>query len=161
PTASPQPRTGITAERVHAATVASVDTVDVVSNRGGDTVPKAKHRKRPPGGAGRPPRGLVVGMGASAGGLEAFLKFFARMPADAGMAFIVLPDLDPRHEPLMPELLGKGTAMRVEQVRDETPVHSDRIYVIPPNATLTIDGGMLRVKPRVEAQVPHMPIDSL
>src|SRR5688572_25931411 len=64
----------------------------------------------------------VVGMGASAGGLEAFQKFFANMPPDGGMAFVLAQHLDPRHVTLMPELLGRATAMRVEQVRDETPV---------------------------------------
>jgi two-component system CheB/CheR fusion protein len=88
----------------------------------------------------------IVGMGASAGGLEAFQKFFSRMPHDTGMAFIVVQHLDPRHATLLPELLGKITRMSVEQVKDETPVEHDHVYVIPPNATLTIEGGVLRVQ---------------
>src|SRR6185295_12116164 len=59
----------------------------------------------------------VVGMGASAGGLEALQKFFAAMPPDAGMAFVLAQHLDPHHVTLMPELLGRTTAMPVEQVR--------------------------------------------
>ena len=103
----------------------------------------------------------IVGMGASAGGLEAFQKFFTVMPPDGGMAFVLAQHLDPRHATLMPELLGRTTAMPVEQVEDETPVAPDRVYVIPPNATLTVEGGMLRVRPPAEDRGIRMPIDSL
>ena len=115
------------------------------------------------GAAVRPsPPAPVVGMGASAGGLEAFQKFFSHMPPDTGMAFVVVQHLDPRHVTLMPELLGRTTRMGVEQVRDETPAQPDHVYVIPPNATLTIEGGVLRVKsPPQESRGLRMPIDSL
>jgi len=99
-------------------------------------------------------------MGASAGGLEAFQKFFAAMPHDSGMSFVVVQHLDPNHATLMPELLGKATRMNVEQVRDETPVEPDHVYVIPPNAMLTIEGGVLRVKPPAATGL-RMPIDGL
>jgi two-component system, chemotaxis family, CheB/CheR fusion protein len=71
-------------------------------------------------------------MGASAGGLEAFQKFFTAMPPDGGMAFVLAQHLDPRHVTLMPELLGRTTTMPVEQVKDHTPVHPDHVYVIRP-----------------------------
>ncbi len=100
-------------------------------------------------------------MGASAGGLEALQKFFSHMPADTGMAFVVVQHLDPRHVTLMPELLGRITRMSVEQVRDETPVQPDHVYVIPPNATLTIEGGVLRVKSPPDSGGLRMPIDGL
>jgi two-component system CheB/CheR fusion protein len=100
-------------------------------------------------------------MGASAGGLEAFQKFFATMPPNAGMAFVLAQHLDPRHTTLMPELLGRSTAMPVEQVRDETPVQPDHVYVIPPNAVLTIEAGVLRVRTPAEEKGIRMPIDSL
>ena len=99
-------------------------------------------------------------MGASAGGLEAFQKFFTAMPPDSGMSFVVVQHLDPNHATLMPELLGKTTRMNVEQVRDETPVEPDHVYVIPPNAMLTIEGGVLRVKPPAATGL-RMPIDGL
>jgi two-component system CheB/CheR fusion protein len=102
----------------------------------------------------------IVGMGASAGGLEAFQKFFSHMPAETGMAFIVVQHLDPRHATLMPELLGKITRMNVEQVKDETPVQPDHVYVIPPNATLTLEGSVLRVHTPASAGL-RMPIDGL
>jgi two-component system CheB/CheR fusion protein len=100
-------------------------------------------------------------MGASAGGLEAFQKFFGHMPPDSGMAFVLVQHLDPRHATMMPELLGKTTRMPVEQVRDETPVEPNHVYVIPPNATLTIEGGVLRVKSPPEGTGLRMPIDHL
>jgi two-component system CheB/CheR fusion protein len=103
----------------------------------------------------------VVGMGASAGGLEAFQKFFAAMPPDAGMAFVLAQHLDPHHVTLMPELLGRTTAMPVEQVRDETPVQADHVYVIPPNAVLTIEAGVLRVRTPPQEKGIRLPIDSL
>jgi two-component system CheB/CheR fusion protein len=100
-------------------------------------------------------------MGASAGGLEAFQKFFAAMPADAGMAFILAQHLDPRHGTLMPELLGRTTTMPVRQVEDQTPVLADHVYVIPPNATLTIEAGVLRVRTPAPDRGVRMPIDTL
>jgi two-component system, chemotaxis family, CheB/CheR fusion protein len=126
-------------------------------------VPSPKDRKRSPQTEppARPQLGPVIGMGASAGGLEAFQKFFSRMPPDSGMAFIVVQHLDPHHATMMPELLRKGTTMAVEQVQDETPVEPDRVYVIPPNATLTIEAGVLRVKAPIEPRGVRMPIDSL
>ena len=99
-------------------------------------------------------------MGASAGGLDAFQRFFAHVPASNGMAFVLVQHLDPRHATLLPELLGKATPMSVETVKDETPVQPDRVYVIPANATLTIEGGLLRITP-VDANIPRMPIDRL
>ena len=103
----------------------------------------------------------VVAMGASAGGLEAFQKFFTAMPPDGGMAFVLAQHLDPRHNTLMPELLGRTTAMPVEQVKDQTHVKPDHVYVIPPNAVLTVEAGILRVRAPAPDVRPPMPIDSL
>src|SRR5262245_25910137 len=108
----------------------------------------------------RPKRFPVVGMGASAGGLEAFQSFFTHMPPDGGMAFVLVQHLDPAHGTLMPELLARHTAMPVAQVQDETPVEPDHVYVIPPNATLTIEGGVLRVHTPVARPGPRAPIDA-
>ena len=102
----------------------------------------------------------VVGIGASAGGLEAFQTFFTHMPSDADLSFVLVQHLDPDHETLMPELLAKCTSMPVEQVEDETPVEPNRVYFIPPNATLTIDGGVLRVQTPLEPRGHRMPIDN-
>src|SRR6185436_3421261 len=98
--------------------------------KGARTSGRKPHRPRKESGqsAARPPESrpadafLVVAMGASAGGLEAFQKFFSAMPPDAGMAFVLAQHLDPHHATLMPELLGRITAMPVKQVEDQTPV---------------------------------------
>jgi chemotaxis methyl-accepting protein methylase/signal transduction histidine kinase len=88
----------------------------------------------------------VVGIGASAGGLEALKAFFSAMPPRTGMVFVVVVHLDPTHESLMPELLAKTTPLHVEQAQDRQPLEADHVYIIPPNRTLTIDQGLLRVR---------------
>jgi two-component system CheB/CheR fusion protein len=105
-------------------------------------------------------RFLVVGLGASAGGLETCQTFFSEMPDEPGMTFVLVQHLDPDHETLMPELLSRHTAMPVEAAQDETPIAPNHVYVIPPNATLTIDGGMLRVTEPREPRGHRTPIDS-
>jgi two-component system CheB/CheR fusion protein len=87
----------------------------------------------------------VVGIGASAGGLEALKAFFGAMPPRTGLVFVVVVHLDPTHESLMPELLSHVTGLSVEPARDRQPLETDHVYVIPPNRTLTIDQGLLRV----------------
>jgi chemotaxis response regulator CheB len=77
---------------------------------------------------------LIVGIGASAGGLEAFEQFFSHMPPDSGMAFVLVQHLAPDYKSLLPELLAKHTRMPVLQVKDEVRVASDHVYVIPPDA---------------------------
>src|SRR5436190_1779030 len=102
---------------------------------------------------------VVVGMGASAGGLEAFIRFFRTMAPDSGMAFVVIQHLDPTHESLTAELLGKHTKMPVRQVAGDTPVERDHVYVIPPNSDLGIGQGVLRLTPPPARRATHMPID--
>ena len=103
---------------------------------------------------------LVVGMGASAGGLMAFEQFFTHMPSESGMAFVLVQHLAPDYTSLLPELLAKYTRMSVRQVTAETPVAPDHVYIIPPDATLTIEGGVLHVEsPPVEPRGHRTPID--
>src|SRR5438128_171849 len=78
----------------------------------------------------------VVGIGASAGGLEALKTFFAAMPAKTGLAFVVIVHLDPTHESLMPQLVGNVTSLTVIQARDRQPLEPDHVYIIPPNRFL-------------------------
>ena len=85
----------------------------------------------------------IVAIGASAGGLEAFTKFLARMPVDSGMAFVLVPHLDPSHESLMAELLARQTAMPVLEAKHQMPIRPDHVYVIPPNKYLAIKGRRL------------------
>ena len=95
---------------------------------------------------------LIVAMGASAGGLEAFERFLSRMTPDSGMAFVLVPHLDARHKSAMTELLQRYTEMPVVEIGDGMIAEPNRIHVIPPNGTLTIERGALRVEtPRGQA----------
>ena len=88
---------------------------------------------------------LVVGIGASAGGLEAFTRFFANMPANSGMAFVLVQHFDPQRVSMLVELLSAKTTMPVTAAADGIPVTANLVFVIPPNAVLTIVGGILRL----------------
>jgi two-component system CheB/CheR fusion protein len=87
----------------------------------------------------------VVGIGASAGGLEAFKRFFNSMPSDSGIAFVLIPHLDPKHESLMVQLVARQTAMPVVEAGDGQLVEPDHVYIIPPNKFLGISEGRLRL----------------
>src|ERR1035437_3330678 len=75
----------------------------------------------------------IVGIGASAGGLEALEQFLKHVPADSGMAFVIVQHLDPTSKGFMSELLQRASGLRVIQVKDRTAVQPDCVYVIPPN----------------------------
>lgn len=75
----------------------------------------------------------IVGIGASAGGLDAFERFFESMPKDSGMAFVLVPHLDPTHVSLMPELIQKRSPMPVVQVKDGIKVLLNTVHIVPPN----------------------------
>lgn len=101
----------------------------------------------------------IVGIGASAGGLTAFKRFFSAMPADAGMAFVLIQHLDPTHESLMVELLARHTAMNVVQVTDRMPVEPNQVFMIPPNEYLAIRDGVLELTDPIMPRGMRMPID--
>jgi two-component system CheB/CheR fusion protein len=101
----------------------------------------------------------IVGIGASAGGLEALEQFFGNMPADTGMAFVVIQHLDPNHKGIMPELLQRITPMKVLQVTDRLRIVSDHVYVIPPNKSMSVLNGMLHLFDPVEVRGLRLPID--
>ena len=88
---------------------------------------------------------LIVGIGASAGGLDAFRAFFSRMPVDSGMAFVLVQHLDPDYKSALAEIIGECTSMHVVQASDGTVAAPNTIAVIPENAILRIQGGVLRV----------------
>ena len=102
---------------------------------------------------------LVVGIGASAGGLDAFKRFFDAMSADSGMAFVLIQHLDPTHESLTAELLGRRTKMSVVEVQHEMAVEPNHVYVIPPNKYLGISDRILRLTPPGARRGMRMPID--
>lgn len=92
----------------------------------------------------------IVGMGASAGGLEASRAFFGCMPADGGLAYVLVQHLDPTHESLMVELLSQCTPMPVAEAEDEMTVEIDHVYLIPRGRHLEIENGRLRLREKSE-----------
>ena len=101
----------------------------------------------------------IVGIGASAGGLEALEQFFQNMPVNNGMAFVVIQHLDPTHIGIMPELLQRITSMIVTQATDKLKVKPNCVYVIPPNKSMSILNGKLYLFEPVEPRGLRLPID--
>src|SRR5262245_5118232 len=89
---------------------------------------------------------VVVGIGASAGGLEALEKFFSQVPADSGLSYVVVQHLSPEHASLLAELLGRCTLLTVLAVKNDAPAAADHVHVIAPGTLLEISGGCFRVK---------------
>jgi two-component system CheB/CheR fusion protein len=102
---------------------------------------------------------LVVGIGASAGGLPALEHFFAALPPDSGLAFVVIMHLAPERESYLATLLQRYTAMTVMQVTETTPIEPNRVYVIPPNCNLAQMGAHLQLIPLDEERHARAPID--
>ncbi len=90
----------------------------------------------------------VVGVGASAGGLDAFKRLIKGIPEDSGMAYVLVQHLDPSHESLLPELLQKVTPLPVLEISDDIKVKPDHIYIIPSNKMLVANDGILQLSPR-------------
>ena len=102
----------------------------------------------------------IVGIGASAGGLEALTKFFQAMPAESGIAFVIVVHLDPQHVSILPDLLQKQTRMSVLQAAEGELVEPNHVYVIPPNRNLSIRNGRLHLLEMPSARGAALPIDS-
>ncbi|MCY7354176.1 MAG: PAS domain S-box protein [Lysobacter sp.] len=103
---------------------------------------------------------LIVGIGASAGGLEAFKSFFTHMPPDSAMAFVLVQHLAPHHPSMLAELVGRSTTMPVVEATDGEPVQPGHVYVIPPDATLTIAGGTLQLTKPAPPRQHRWPINT-
>ncbi len=101
----------------------------------------------------------IVGIGASAGGLEALEQFFGNMPKDNGMAFVVIQHLDPNHVGIMPELLQRITQMKVFQATDSLKVRPNCVYVIPPNKSMSLLNDSLHLFAPVESRGLRLPVD--
>lgn len=101
----------------------------------------------------------VIGLGASAGGLEAFQTFLAAAPADAGFAYVLVQHLDPNHESMLAELLSRRTTMPVKQISDGMVVEPNHVYLIPPNASLVIENARLVLSEFSEPRGFRRPID--
>jgi two-component system CheB/CheR fusion protein len=102
---------------------------------------------------------VVVGIGASAGGLEAVSELLKNLPPDTGMTFIVVQHLDPTHHSALPEILQRQTAMKVTEATEAVHIDPNHVYVIPPDKTLRIFHDKLLLEPRGETKKPHMAID--
>jgi two-component system CheB/CheR fusion protein len=101
----------------------------------------------------------VVGIGASAGGLQALLRFFEQLPAQSGMAFVVILHLSPRHESNVASILQNATRLRVMQVNAPTPIQKNHVYVISPRKDLLMVDGYLRVADAQRPKGRHVAID--
>jgi two-component system CheB/CheR fusion protein len=101
----------------------------------------------------------VVGVGASAGGFEAFRELLKALPSDTGLALVLVQHLDPGHESLLAKLLSNATAMPVSEVEEGMAVEPNHVYVIPPNKTMGIRNGTLHLMARGEPAVKHLPVD--
>src|SRR5437867_3459889 len=101
----------------------------------------------------------IVGIGASAGGLEACTHLLQHLPLDTGMGFVLVQHLDPAHASALTQLLARATSMPVREVSNNMPVRPNHMYVIPPNTTMAIAHGNLKLQPRVETSGAHRSID--
>src|SRR5450759_1709145 len=101
----------------------------------------------------------IIGIGASAGGLEALEQFFANTPKESGIAYVVIQHLDPTQKGMLPELLQRVSKMKVFQVKDQMVVEPNRIYVIPPNKSMSILMGVLYLFEPMESRGMRLPID--
>lgn len=114
------------------------------------------NEKRPDVKSGKFP---IVGIGASAGGLEALEQFLKNVPDESGMGYVVVQHLDPTQKGMLPELLQRISKMKVFQVEDLMKVEPDCVYVIPPNKTMSIFKGVLHLFEPVEARGLRLPVD--
>ncbi|HSB34674.1 MAG TPA: chemotaxis protein CheB [Nitrospirota bacterium] len=114
-----------------------------------------RHRPLRPGQADF----YVVGIGASAGGLEAFEQFFHNMPSDSGMAFVLIPHLSPEHKSMMVELLKRYTKMEIQEAQEGMEVVPDNVYIIPPNRDLAMVNNRLLLQEPAEQRGIRHPID--
>ncbi len=128
--------------RVNAGSGAQVDEDVEGFDRRGDVTRSATG---PAGDLASGAASLVVGIGASAGGLEAFKAFFTAMPSDSGMAFVLVQHLDPDHASVLAEIVSGCTAMSVTVAEDGMAIAPNRVFVTPPDAILTLESGVLRL----------------
>ncbi|WP_088285062.1 chemotaxis protein CheB [Ideonella sp. A 288] len=103
----------------------------------------------------------IVGLGASAGGLEPLEQFLSNVPAGSGLAYLVVQHMDPTHKTLLVELLQRATSMPVHEAVDAAPIEPNSVYVIPPDAELTVLAGALHLAKPAEPRGQRLPIDVL
>src|SRR5436305_1289490 len=103
---------------------------------------------------------IAVGIGASAGGLEAFTELLRYLPPTTGMAFVLVQHLDPRHESVLPELLANKTEMPVVQVQQDTYLQPDHVYIISPNTVIQVRKRTVTIGERPQSPERFRPIDT-
>jgi hypothetical protein len=102
----------------------------------------------------------IVGIGASAGGLEAFTELLKALPDDTGMSFVLVQHLDPERESQLSQILARATLLPVHEIAGEERVRPNHVYIISPNTELTLVKGVLKAQSRERTRTPHRPIDS-
>src|SRR5262245_17454053 len=102
----------------------------------------------------------IVGIGASAGGLEAYMTFLRSLHVDTNMGFVIVQHQDPTHHSALTDLLTKATRLPVTEVKDGVKVRPNHVYVMPPNTNMHMIDGILKLAPRTAARGLHLPIDS-
>lgn len=133
--------------------------------------PRSKHGSRNAPGAVPGPKSAslkpyptsgpfpIVGIGASAGGLDAFREFLEALPLDTGMGFVLVQHFDPGHRSELPRILTRSTPLPVREIVDNEAVRPNHVYVIPPDQHLTLVGGILKVEQLPRSQKPLHSID--
>ena len=123
-------------------------------------VPKVEPVHQPIVNTAKPTGKLpIVGIGASAGGLEAFEELLRHTPTDIGVAFVLVQHLSPTHISMLTEILQRTTKMPVVEVLDQMQVHANTVYIIPPNRDMTIINGVLQLSIPIESHAQRLPID--
>src|SRR6266516_6091719 len=102
---------------------------------------------------------LVVGLGASAGGIHALKEFFTRVPGDSGMAYVVILHMSPEHESKLAEILQVTSPIPVTQVKEREEIKPDHVYVVPPDRNLAMIDGHLTLTKKIGAQERRSPVD--
>ncbi|HLD47633.1 MAG TPA: chemotaxis protein CheB, partial [Desulfobaccales bacterium] len=124
-------------------------------------VPKAEPASRQPDKKYLPaPSPQVVGIGASAGGLEAFTGLLENLPTDTGMAFVLVQHMAPRPHSLLPEILARVTRMPVIEIKDGQEVKPDHVYIGPPEVVMSLKAGILHLTAREAPRGHYRPVDS-
>ena len=104
---------------------------------------------------------VVVGIGASAGGLDALKNFFKTVPKDSGMAFIVVQHLDPNHKSMMADILGRESNVPIHEAKNRKPIEANNAYIIPPNAYIEVSDGTIKISRPKQKRGSRMSIDYL
>ena len=102
---------------------------------------------------------FIVGIGASAGGIQAMQEFFKNVPADSGMAYVVILHLSPDHDSKLTEILQGTTPLEVTQVTEKAAIQPDHVYVVSPDHHLTMEDGYIVVSPNILVEERRAPVD--